>query len=231
VTRLIVDDDAKGCALETCPWLVRFPLRNALPGSRQFAKRAIDVALAGFLLFIALPVLAVAALAIKLTSPGGPVLFRQRRTGYQGRQFTLFKLRTMVPDAEARKAELSHLNARTWPDFKIEHDPRITRVGRVLRATSIDELPQLLNVLRGDMSLVGPRPTSLAHDKYALWQYERFDVRPGLTGLWQIAGRESSSFDHRLRLDIAYATRQSLWLDLTILVRTIPVVVLGRGAL
>jgi lipopolysaccharide/colanic/teichoic acid biosynthesis glycosyltransferase len=231
MTRLIVDDDGKGCALEACPWLEHFPMRRALPGTRQFAKRTVDVIVASFVLLLALPVLIVAAIAIKVTSPGGPVFFRQQRTGYLGRQFTLWKFRTMVPDAEARKAELAHLNARTWPDFKVEHDPRITRVGRLLRASSIDELPQLYNVLRGDMSLVGPRPTSLPQDKYALWQYERFDVRPGLTGLWQIAGRESSSFDHRLRLDIAYATRQSLWLDLVILVRTIPVVVFGRGAL
>jgi lipopolysaccharide/colanic/teichoic acid biosynthesis glycosyltransferase len=231
MTRLIVDDEGKGCALEACPWLEQFPMRRVLPGSRQFAKRTVDVVIASFVLLLALPVLAVAAIAIKVTSPGGPVFFHQRRTGYQGRPFTLWKLRTMVPDAEARKGELAHLNARTWPDFKVEHDPRITRVGRLLRAASIDELPQLYNVLRGDMSLVGPRPTSLPQDKYALWQYERFDVRPGLTGLWQIAGRESSSFDHRLRLDIAYATRQSLWLDLVILVRTIPVVVFGRGAL
>jgi lipopolysaccharide/colanic/teichoic acid biosynthesis glycosyltransferase len=206
-------------------------MRNALPGSKQLVKRTIDIALASFVLILSAPLLLAAAVAIKATSPGGPVLFRQRRTGYLGRQFVLYKLRTMVPDAEARKSELAHLNARTWPDFKIEHDPRIIRIGRLLRATSLDELPQLFNVLRGDMSLVGPRPTSLAHDKYAMWQYERFDVRPGLTGLWQIAGRESSSFDHRLRLDIAYATRQSLWLDLVILVRTIPVVVSGRGAL
>src|SRR5690349_18634582 len=112
------------------------------------------------------------------------MFFVQDRTGYRGKPFRLYKLRTMVPDAEARKAELAHLNDRQWPDFKIAHDPRVTRIGRVLRATSIDELPQLFNVLRGQMSLVGPRPTSLASSEYELWQAERFGVRPGLTGLW-----------------------------------------------
>src|SRR5262249_42485043 len=155
--------------------------------------------------------------AIKLTSPHGPVLFVQRRTGYRGRQFKLYKLRTMVPNAEAMKSRLAHLNDRQWPDFKIKRDPRVTRVGRLLRTTSIDELPQLFNVLRGDMSLVGPRPTSLPSSEYERWQAERFGVRPGLTGLWQVAARDSSSFDQRLRLDIAYATRQSLRLDLEIL--------------
>ena len=231
MTRLIVDDAAQGCALEDCPWLAHYPMRGSLPGSHELGKRIFDLVAASIALVVAIPLLALAALIIKATSPRGPVCFVQLRTGYQGRQFKLLKLRTMVPDAEAQKAQLAHLNARCWPDFKIEHDPRITRVCRVLRATSIDELPQLFNVLRGDMSLVGPRPTSMSPDRYTLWQYERFDVRPGLTGLWQISARDSSSFDHRLRLDIAYAARQSLRLDLAILVRTVPVVVLGRGAL
>jgi lipopolysaccharide/colanic/teichoic acid biosynthesis glycosyltransferase len=218
-------------ALDACPWLAQHPIRTWLPGTRHRGKRVVDLLVGLLGLLLALPVIALAAIAIKVTSPRGPVLFVQRRTGYQGRQFNLYKLRTMVPDAEAQKPRLAHLNARRWPDFKIDHDPRVTRVGRLLRSSSIDELPQLFNVLRGDMSLVGPRPTSLGPDKYALWQYERFDVRPGLTGLWQISARDSSSFDHRLRLDIAYATRQSLRLDLAILLRTIPVVLFGRGAL
>ncbi|MDQ1520790.1 MAG: hypothetical protein QOI55_1863 [Actinomycetota bacterium] len=230
MTALLADPSNVG-ALDACPWLAQHPIRTWLPGRRQRGKRIVDL-LVGFAgLVLVLPLLVIAAVAIKLTSPRGPVLFVQRRTGYQGRRFTLYKLRTMVPDAEAQKSRLAHLNARRWPDFKIDHDPRVTRVGRLLRATSVDELPQLFNVLRGDMSLVGPRPTSLGPDKYSLWQYERFDVRPGLTGLWQIAARSSSSFDHRLRLDIAYAARQSLRLDLAILVRTIPVVMFGRGAL
>jgi lipopolysaccharide/colanic/teichoic acid biosynthesis glycosyltransferase len=226
----LVSDTTACSALETCPWLSRYPLREALPGGDTFVKRALDVVIALAVLTVSAPVLLVAAVLVKATSPRGPVLFVQQRTGYCGRSFRLYKLRTMVPDAEARKAELAHLNARQWPDFKIRRDPRITRVGRVLRATSIDELPQLFNVLRGDMSLVGPRPTSLGRDAYACWQCERFAVRPGLTGLWQVAARESASFDHRLRLDIAYAARRSLRLDLAILVRTVPVVLFGRGA-
>jgi lipopolysaccharide/colanic/teichoic acid biosynthesis glycosyltransferase len=222
---------AQRCALEECPWLAQYPLRPARSRAGDRAKRILDVALVLAALAVALPAILLAAIAIKVTSPRGPVFFTQRRTGYHGRTFTLYKLRTMVPDAEARKAQLAHLNARQWPDFKAEVDPRITPVGRLLRASSIDELPQLFNVLRGDMSLVGPRPTSMGRDEYEPWQYERFEVRPGLTGLWQISARDSTSFDHRLRLDIAYATRQSFRLDLAILARTIPVVLFGRGAL
>jgi lipopolysaccharide/colanic/teichoic acid biosynthesis glycosyltransferase len=230
VTALIRTTHAS-CALEECPWLAHDPLRPRRSRQRDAMQRAFDVAFASVALVIVLPVLAVAAALIKVTSPGGPVLFVQRRTGFRGGTFRLFKLRTMVPDADALKDQLAHLNARQWPDFKIEHDPRITRVGRLLRVTSIDELPQLLNVLRGDMTLVGPRPTSMGRDSYCSWQHERFDVRPGLTGLWQVSGRNSSSFDHRLRLDIAYAARRSWRLDLAILLRTVPVLIFGRGAL
>jgi lipopolysaccharide/colanic/teichoic acid biosynthesis glycosyltransferase len=226
----LIDNAQQGSAVDTCPWLAAFPLRVAPPDAGRRAKRALDVVVACLALLVAFPVVVVAAIAIKLTSPRGPVLFVQVRTGYRGRQFKLFKLRTMVPNAEAMKSRLAHLNDRQWPDFKIKRDPRVTHVGRFLRATSIDELPQLFNVLRGDMSLVGPRPTSLPSSEYARWQSERFGVRPGLTGLWQVAARSSSSFDHRLRLDIAYAARQSLRLDLEILARTVPTVLLGRGA-
>jgi lipopolysaccharide/colanic/teichoic acid biosynthesis glycosyltransferase len=217
-------------ALDECPWLARFAPRHRLRDERDFATRAFDCVVAALVLLMTLPVLALAAVAIKATSPGGPLLFKQQRTGYLGREFTLFKLRTMVPDAEARKSALAHLNSREWPDFKIARDPRVTRVGRLLRVTSIDELPQLFNVLRGDMALVGPRPTTLRPEGYALWQSERFGVRPGVTGLWQIAARDSSSFEHRLRLDIAYATRRSFRLDIAILWRTVPAVIKRRGA-
>jgi lipopolysaccharide/colanic/teichoic acid biosynthesis glycosyltransferase len=136
----------------------------------------------------------------------------------------------MVVDAEARKAELVALNLRNGPDFKIERDPRITRVGRWLRKSSLDEIPQLWDVLVGRMTLVGPRPTSMGPEVYEPWQMERFDVRPGLTGLWQVGGRTSSSFNERIRLDISYCTRRSLRLDLVILARTIPTVLLGKGS-
>ena len=128
------------------------------------------------------------------------------------------------------KAQLSHLNELQWPDFKITNDPRITRIGRILRKTSLDELPQLLNVLKGEMSLVGPRPTSFSAETYQLWQTERLDVVPGLTGLWQIVGRGSTEFDERLRLDIAYIERRCLMLDIEILIRTITAVFEQRGA-
>lgn len=226
----LVADVERRSALCECPWLVHHPLHGSLRAPHSRAKRGIDVVVALVVLAVAFPVLALAAVLIKLTSPRGPVVFVQSRTGYCGKPFRLYKLRTMVPDAEARKAELAHLNTRQWPDFKVRRDPRVTRLGRILRATSVDEMPQLVNVLRGDMSLVGPRPTSLPRERYAQWQHERFEVRPGLTGLWQVAARESSSFDHRLRLDIAYAARQSVRLDLAILVRTIPVVLFGKGA-
>jgi len=226
----LVEGAGPSSALDECPWLTHYPVSSFRRDPRGIRKRAFDEVVATLLLALGAPLLLVSIAAIKISSPRGTVLFRQRRTGFGGRQFTLYKLRTMAPDAELRKVELAHLNSRQWPDFKIERDPRVTKVGRVLRATSIDELPQLFNVLRGDMSLVGPRPTSLPADGYQRWQYERFAVRPGLTGLWQVSARGSSSFDHRLRLDIAYATRQSLRLDVEILVRTIPAVFMGRGA-
>jgi lipopolysaccharide/colanic/teichoic acid biosynthesis glycosyltransferase len=136
----------------------------------------------------------------------------------------------MVPNADVLKKELAHLNELQWPDFKITNDPRITRMGRFLRKTSLDELPQLLNVLRGDMSLVGPRPTSFSPETYELWQTERLDVMPGITGLWQIMGRGSMEFDDRVRLDVAYIERRCVWLDIQILLRTVAVVWKQRGA-
>ena len=128
------------------------------------------------------------------------------------------------------KEKYAHLNELQWPDFKITNDPRITKIGRVLRKTSLDELPQLINVLKGDMSLVGPRPTSFGAETYKLWHTERLDVTPGLTGLWQIIGRASMEFDDRLRLDIAYIERRSLWMDINILFFTVFAVFKGRGA-
>lgn len=192
-------------------------------------KRAFDVAACLLMLPIALPVMAICALVVWLDDPG-PVLFVQPRTGLRGRRFRMYKFRTMVTNAETLKKNYSHLNQLSWPDFKIANDPRITRIGRFLRKTSLDELPQIFNVLKGDMSLVGPRPTSFEANTYALWQTERLEVRPGITGLWQVSGRSDVDFDDRLRLDILYIEKQNFWMDLYILLRTFAVLVRPRGA-
>jgi len=192
-------------------------------------KRCLDVVVCLVLLPPALGVMAVCAALIWLDNPG-PVLFRQFRTGQGGRRFRMYKFRTMRTDAELLKQKYLHLNELTWPDFKIANDPRVTRVGRLLRRTSLDELPQIFNVLRGDMSLVGPRPTSFEASTYALWQMERLEVRPGITGLWQVSGRSEVDFNERSRLDIFYIENQSMQLDLGILARTALAVVSRRGA-
>jgi lipopolysaccharide/colanic/teichoic acid biosynthesis glycosyltransferase len=192
-------------------------------------KRALDVVLCVLALPLVLPILLVCAIAIRCES-SGPIFFSQQRTGKGGRRFKMFKLRTMVPDAEALKASYANLNQMAFPDFKIVRDPRVTRVGHVLRTTSLDELPQIFNVLRGEMSLVGPRPTSFTPATYRRWHTARLEVKPGLTGLWQISGRNDLDFDDRLRLDIAYIRNRSLLLDLKILARTFGVVLSRRGA-
>jgi exopolysaccharide biosynthesis polyprenyl glycosylphosphotransferase len=186
------------------------------------AKRVIDVVVGSIAIVTCLPVIAVAALAIKVTD-GGPIFFRQTRIGRQGRPIRIWKLRTMTVDAEARLAEIQHLNDRTGPLFKACRDPRVTRVGRLLRASSIDELPQLINVVRGEMSLVGPRPA-------LPWEADAFDdelltrlrVLPGMTGLWQVEARDRPSFEEYRRLDLFYVENWSVGLDLAILVDTIP---------
>ena len=193
------------------------------------AKRALDLAVSIALLPIIVPVLLLCALAIRLDSPG-PVFFSQSRTGRGGHRFRMWKLRTMARNADELKAQYAHLNELTYPDFKISNDPRITRVGRVLRKTSLDELPQIVNVLMGDMSLVGPRPTSFSASTYRLWHTARLEVQPGITGLWQISGRNELDFDDRLRLDVAYIRNRSITLDISILVRTLGTVASGRGA-
>jgi len=177
------------------------------------------------------PFLGLVALTITLTSPG-PVFFRQQRVGRHGRPFGMLKFRSMIVDTEARRAALeAHNEHREGPVFKMTHDPRITRVGRFIRKYSIDELPQLWNVLRGEMSLVGPRPPIPAEvAKYDAWQRRRLSVVPGLTGLWQVSGRNQISFDQWMRLDLQYIDNWSLRLDLALLGRTIPVVLTGRGA-
>ena len=213
-------------------WIKKFdPQKRVLTGTAYFlTKRFVDLFLVLLTLPFWLPLNGIIALMIQITSPGAPVLFKQLRTGKGGRRFQMYKFRTMVPNAEELKSTYAHLNELKWPDFKITNDPRITPIGRFLRKTSLDEIPQLFNVLRGEMSLVGPRPTSFGPETYKLWHTSRLDVMPGLTGLWQILGRAQLEFDDRLRLDIAYIERASLWLDLNILMRTVFAVFESRGA-
>ena len=213
-------------------WIKRFdPNKRFLKGSAYaLAKRSMDLLLVIVTMPLWLPLNGIIALIIRITSPGAPVIFKQLRTGKGGRRFYMYKFRTMVPNAEELKEQYAHLNELQWPDFKITNDPRITSVGKFLRRTSLDELPQLFNILKGEMSLVGPRPTSFGPETYKLWQTSRLDVMPGLTGLWQIVGRAELEFDDRLRLDIAYIERASLWLDINILFRTVIAVFESRGA-
>lgn len=192
-------------------------------------KRAFDLVFCILLLPVLLPLLALCAVAVWLDT-GRPIFIAQGRTGRDGVRFRMFKFRTMVQNAEELKAGLRHLNILPPPDFKIPNDPRITRVGKFLRQTSLDELPQLLNVVRGQMSLVGPRPTSFDPSTYSLWHSHRLEVVPGITGLWQIKGRNLTSFDERLRLDIEYIERRSFFFDLVILLKTVPVVFRRAGA-
>jgi exopolysaccharide biosynthesis polyprenyl glycosylphosphotransferase len=194
-------------------------------------KRCFDVVGASILLVCFSPVLIAAAVAIKMTS-GSPILFTQERVGLHKRTFRIYKFRTMVPDAEKRQAELAAQNEVSGPVFKIRKDPRITRVGNFLRKTSIDEVPQLLNVIKGDMSLVGPRPLPLRD--YAGFSEDshrrRLSVRPGITCSWQIEGRNSIPFDQWMRLDLQYIDKWSFWLDVRILLKTVPAVLKGSGA-
>jgi len=194
-------------------------------------KRIVDVAGSALGLIVLAPVFLLVMLLVRITSRG-PVFFVQDRCGLGGRVFRFHKFRTMVEDAEERKAELEHLNEMKGPVFKMRRDPRITRIGAILRKTSLDELPQLWNVLKGEMSLVGPRPPLPDEvERYDARQAQRLSVMPGITGLWQVSGRNSlSNFDTWLELDLEYARRWSLWLDLRILAKTVVVVVVARGA-
>jgi exopolysaccharide biosynthesis polyprenyl glycosylphosphotransferase len=203
---------------------------TALRGFNLFLKRAIDLFLAACLLTVAaIPMLVIAAI-IRVGSPG-PVLFRQSRVGKGGRVFTCYKFRSMYEDAEKRLEELRHLNEASGPLFKMRDDPRITPAGKLLRRSSLDELPQLFNILRGDMSWVGPRPPMPREvAEYDDWHHKRLDVTPGLTGLWQVSGRSNLSFDEMVKLDLYYADSWSLALDLTIILRTVPVLLKREGA-
>ena len=184
------------------------------------AKRAVDIALAAAALVVLAPLLLVIAVLIRLEDRTAPVLFRQRRCGYAGREFELLKFRTMVRDADRQKEQLRSRSTVPWPDFRLPDDPRVTPLGRILRKTSADELPQLINVLRGEMSLVGPRPTSFKVSTYDLWQTERLDFRPGITGPWQVWGRDHMDFEERCRLEIRFFRQATLWRELQILAVT-----------
>jgi exopolysaccharide biosynthesis polyprenyl glycosylphosphotransferase len=202
---------------------------SVLSRSSRLAKRTLDLLGAGLLALLTLPLLLVLAVAIKLDSPG-PVFFRQERIGRGGRRFRLVKLRTMAIDAEARREELlAQSKDPGW--LHLEHDPRITRVGRRLRMSSLDELPQLWNVLRGDMSLVGPRPLVAEEDRMVNgWARGRLDLTPGVTGLWQVLGRTSIPFEEMVKLDYMYVTNWSLWGDVRLILRTLPAVFKRDGA-
>lgn len=204
-------------------WLEQYA-PNRLVGRRKsylITKRIMDLAVVLLSSPFWLPLTGLIAIMIAVSSPGAPVIFPQMRTGKGGKRFKMYKFRTMVPNAEELKQKYMHLNELHWPDFKITNDPRVTPLGKILRKTSLDELPQLWNIITGDMSLVGPRPTSFGPETYSLWHTERLDVQPGLTGLWQIIGRGETEFDDRLRLDIAYIERRCISLDIQILFRTI----------
>ena len=207
------------------------PKKRLLTGSSYLvAKRLFDLTMVVVTSPVWFLLLLLIALIIRITSPGAPAIFTQMRTGRGGKRFRMYKFRSMVPNAEELKQKYAHLNELQWPDFKITNDPRITKIGKILRKTSLDEIPQLINILKGEMSLVGPRPTSFGSETYKLWHTERLDVMPGLTGLWQIIGRAELEFDDRLRLDIAYIDRAGMWLDINILVRTVAAVFKQRGA-
>jgi exopolysaccharide biosynthesis polyprenyl glycosylphosphotransferase len=208
-----------------------FELRPPILAGADWAlKRSFDVVVAGLILVIGLPIWGLIALLIKTTSRG-PMLYADLRVGLRGQPFRMLKFRTMVAGAEQRQAALESANEASGALFKIRDDPRVTRVGRVLRRYSIDEVPNVINVLRGEMSLVGPRPLPLRdHAKLEDWHRRRSNVLPGMTGLWQIAGRSDLSFDDLVRLDFYYLENWSLWLDITILVKTLPAVVARRGA-
>lgn len=195
----------------------------------NFIKRVIDITGSATLILLLLPVFVAIAIALWVTS-GLPVFFVQRRLGQRGAEFGCWKFRTMVRDAETRRAEVLHLNTTEGPTFKHEDDPRVTRFGKFLRRTSLDELPQLWNVLRGDMSLVGPRPLPLVENRYQGSQMQRLSVKPGITCTWQVSGRSKVTFQQWMEMDLEYVESRTALGDLWLLLRTVPAVLSGRGA-
>jgi exopolysaccharide biosynthesis polyprenyl glycosylphosphotransferase len=204
--------------------------RREFPIGGFLLKRVLDITVSFIALLLLSPVMLAIAIAIRIDSEG-PTFYRAHRIGRKGRTFNCYKFRTMVANADKLREQLSHMNERDSVLFKIANDPRITRVGRWLRKYSLDELPQFYNVLRGDMSLVGPRPP-IAHEveQYDLSHLRRLNVLPGITGLWQVEARQDPSFDSYISLDTAYVENWSLWLDMKILARTVGVVVAGTGS-
>ncbi len=200
-----------------------------LTGFKSFLKKCEDYFLASLLFVVSLPVLLIAAVAIKLDSPG-PVLFKQKRTGRNGKPFEFYKFRSMIDGADALMDEVIIYNESGGPLFKMRKDPRITRVGRLIRKLSIDELPQLLNVLKGEMSLVGPRPLPAEAEERLKWQSQRLKMRPGITGIWQVSGRSNLPYDEMVKLDLYYIENWSLWLDMKIILKTLPALLAGKGA-
>ena len=199
----------------------RPPLVSWNHGRSITGKRAFDLALTLATMPVWLPILSALIAAVKISDPRNPAIFRHWRTGYQGRRFKVFKIRTMVPNAELLLKDIMAQNEVSGPQFKMRNDPRVTRIGRLLRKTCLDELPQLFNVLKGEMSLVGPRPCSACLDEYPDWWKARLMVKPGLTGRWQIDRHLCSDFDGRARLDIDYMRHRSMAQDISLLARTV----------
>jgi lipopolysaccharide/colanic/teichoic acid biosynthesis glycosyltransferase len=216
------------------PWLDRFNPDNRIFTGKYYhlLKRFFDVTLVILASVVTMPVGFICAILIKFESPRDPIIFKQCRTGKGGNRFMMYKFRTMVANAEELIPEYSEVNedGELKGPLKIENDPRVTFIGRILRKTSLDELPQLINVLKGEMSLIGPRPTSWGLKSYELWHTERLDVLPGISGLWQICDRGENDFDEWLRWDILYLKKRSLMLDFEILMRTIMAVFKQHGA-
>lgn len=190
-------------------------------------QRALDLLLMLLLSPLWIPLVIVCSILVWLSDPRSAVFYTQKRVGFNGQEFRMYKFRTMVKNAEALKLQLRPYNERIWPDFKMKNDPRITKVGKLLRKSSLDELPQLLNVVKGEMSLVGPRPTSFSLSSYQIWHTERLEVRPGLTGHWQVRSR-STVFDERVRMDIQHVRDFSLKDSLVLILHTVPAAFKGQ---
>lgn len=215
-------------------WVKRFnPDKRLLTGRAYlFVKRIMDLTIVLASAPFWLPLMGLITVIIKVTSPGAPAFFVQDRTGKDGHRFRMLKFRSMVPDADKLKGTLAKLNSKgeLAGPLKLKDDPRITRIGRILRKTSLDEMPQVINVLKGEMSLVGPRPTSWSPTSYKLWHTERLDVLPGITGLWQLYGRGGEDFDEWLRWDILYIEKRSVVFDFIILFKTVTIFLKQKGA-
>jgi len=247
VLKIVSDSERQGVRARFVPDLLQMSLSqvdvdqiNGIPligmkepplkGWKIAIKRLIDIAVAGAALVLLAPLLLLITVLIKLDSPG-PAFFKQTRLGRRGKPFACYKFRSMQQEAEKELPQLASLNETVGPIFKIKDDPRCTRVGKALRRFSLDELPQLVNVARGDMSLVGPRPPlPLEVEQYEDWHHDRLNIPTGITGLWQVMGRSDLSFDEMVMLDLFYAENWSLWLDFKIMLRTVPTVLFGRGA-